>query len=354
MADGTGDNRPGDHDVIADPSWFAEGFDPRSGEFLFVKTNREQLAAQAFLDWRWDRASAPRLRLARTALPALRMGHPPPRLIWHTGFCCSTLIAKSLDRPGVNLSLCEPQLLVDVAEAQRIERAPQRADSDITHAAFALLSRPQSAGERVTIKSSPAANRLLRTAGSTGPSLFLYSDCRSFLISIVKMGEDGRKYARRLFLALLADGHAQAQWPAPQLLSLSDLELAALVWHMQIAEFRRAWPTFAPDRAASLDCDALLAEPEECLHRLDSFFSLGIGGDHLKQVVAGPLFRRNAKTGEDAFDADRRSIAHERIAQGLGNNLARIVAQSYEICRTTPRNTPLPAPLLSLDKNYCP
>jgi hypothetical protein len=153
---------------------------------------------------------------------------------------------------------------------------------------------------------------------------------------------------------MLHDQHAQAQWPAPKLLTMSDLELAAIVWHMQIAEFLQNWPLLGAGRAASLDCDAFLASPTNTLRKLDDFFSLDLGENHLQQAVNGPLFHRNAKTGEDSFDANRRLKEHAQTARQLGGDLDRIVSGSYAICRTTPRGSPLPEPLLPIDKVYCP
>ncbi len=341
-------------DPVHDAAWFPDGFDARSGEFLFVKAEREQLSSQTFLDRRWDRTGFARARgSARTLLAPSSL--PSPNIIWHTGFCCSTLLAKTLDRPGCNLSLCEPQILVDVADAKRSGTVPPDSLADIAQRAFHLLSRPHADGEQVTLKPAPAANALLReaTVRTSAPMLFLYSDCRTFLLAICKLGEEGRKYVRRLFLALLADGHPQAQWPPPRLLSLSDLELAAMVWHMQIAEMRRSLPHLNSGRMASLDCDAFLFAPAETLQRMSHFFSLGLGGDYVHGVVAGPLFRRNAKTGEEPFNARRRSEDHARIERHMPGEVDRIVAQSYAICRDTPRALPLPQPLLPIDKDYC-
>jgi hypothetical protein len=138
----------------------------------------------------------------------------------------------------------------------------------------------------------------------------------------------------------------------PNLLVLSDLELAAVLWHMQIGEFLRHWPQLGQGRAASLDCDTFLERPAETLSRLDEFFGLSLGADHPARVLEGPLFRRNAKTGEEAFDAVRRREEHRQMAEQLGSDLDRIVARSYEICSATPRGVPLPDSLLPSDKRY--
>jgi hypothetical protein len=344
-------------DFFADPAWFPEGFEPGTGEFKFVSADRAELAAQTFLDERWDRAKANHAR-AKTAGLIARLGahRPQPRFIWHTGFCCSTLLAKAFENPGRNLSLCEPQILVDIAGATRAGVLAADGVPGTAHLAFHLLARGFAPGEVVTIKPSPAANPLARLAATStsGPMLFLFSDCRSFVISIFKLGEAGRKYVRRLFLILLRDGHAQQNWPAARTLSLSDLELAAVLWHMQIAEFARARSRIPNGRAAALDCDALLAAPAEALCEVDRFFGLGLGRDRLQNVAVGPLFHRNAKTPGQTFDADRRREEHGRIARALGSDLDHIVAQSYAICGTTPRGAPLPDLLLPIEKTYCP
>jgi hypothetical protein len=346
---------PSEADPLADPHWFPEGFDSHRGEFLLVAADRPLLAAQTFLDGRWERSGLPRMR-AGSAIDRLPATNNPARIIWHTGFCCSTLLARMLDRPSRNLSLCEPQVLVDIAAERRTGAISRDAASSAAQHALVLLSRPFSPGEHVTIKPSPAANALLQliTMHPAPRMLFLYSDCRSFLISIYKMGEEGRKYIRRLFLALLADGHIQARWPTAKLLTMSDLELAAVLWHMQIAEFLRVWPAIEPGSAASLDCDAFLASPEDTSVRLDRLFSLGIGAEYLRDVIAGPLFRRNSKTGEADFDVTRRTGEHRRIGREIGDDLNRIVAQSYQICHDTPRTLPLPNPLVPIEKSYCP
>jgi hypothetical protein len=348
---------PQDEDVIRDARWFPEHFDASSGGLSFVATDSDVLASQTFLDTRWDRGRAERRRAnAASMTDQLPQELPRPNFIWHTGFCCSTLLAKALDRPGHNLSLCEPQILVEVADAKRagvLARTSQSAR--IPQLIFHLLGRGFAPGARMTLKPAPAANCLVREAAlhTSGPMLFLYSDCRSFLISIAKMGEVGRKYARRMFLAVLGDGHPPAQWPVTQLLSLSDLEIAALVWHMQVAEFLRNWPLLGTKRAFSLDCDAFLASPADVLARLDEIFSLNLGAERAREVAATPLFGRNAKDAERAYDSRLRNEEHGRVEEQLGGDLDSIVKTSYNLCRATPRGAPLPDPLVTIDKAYC-
>jgi hypothetical protein len=341
--------------LLASADWFPERFDSASANFSFVKAEFAMIAGQRFLDHRWDRAGLEqRSASASSLLSVLPRQKPKLNFIWHTGFCCSTLLAKALNHSANNLSLCEPQILVDAADAKRAGLFARRpAFSDIPKLIFHLLAPKRSPAPAVTVKPAPAANVLLRDAATqtAGAMLFLYSDCRSFLISTAKLGEEGRKYARRMFIALLGDGHILAQWPPRKLLSLSDLELAALVWHMQIAEFVRNW-RLVQARARSLDCDAFLINPFETLSRLDEFLSLNIGSEKLAEVVAGPLFQQNAKDPNVSLGSGLRREQNEAIARQLGPDLDRIVSRSYEICPSTPRGAPLPNPLITIEKKY--
>lgn len=341
--------------LLASADWFPERFDAASANFSFVKADLATIASQTFLDHRWNRAGLEQRSASASSLLCILPQHNPKlNFIWHTGFCCSTLLAKALNDSATNLSICEPQILVNTADAKRAGLFVRRPGfGDIPKLTFHLLARKRSPALAVTVKPAPAANVLLRdAAGQTlGAMLFLYSDCRSFLISTAKLGEEGRKYARRMFLALLGDGHAQAQWPPARLLSLSDLELAALVWHMQIAEFLRSWP-MVQARARSLDCDAFLADPLETLIRLGEFLSLDIGSEKLAESVTGPLFRQNAKDPNATLDSRIRREQNDAIARQLGPDLDRIVLRSYEICPSTPRGAPLSNPLITIEKKY--
>jgi hypothetical protein len=277
--------------------------------------------------------------------------------IWHTAFCCSTLIARALDCEGRNLSLKEPGILLTLAEAKRQNAIGSGKPFSYRFAetVFRLLYRPFHDGEKVTIKPPNFANHALREAIqlTQGRHLFLFSDCRSFLVSVAKKRDYGRTFARDLFARIVGDGgNEQQAWPLTEAFRLTDLRAAAIAWHMQIAEFQRNWALLAPGRAASLDCDAFLDAPEETLGRIDDFLELGLGREHLATV--GETLSRHSKSATTVFSNDTRRAEHARIAAEMGDDLDRIVAWSYQVCRNTPRGAPLAAPLVTLDKTYQP
>ncbi len=339
--------------VIADTGWFPDDLEP-GGTVSFVRVERDQLASEAFLDERWQRERLPRKRhrledVARQ-LP-VRLSRPRLNFIWHTAFCCSTAISRAVDCPGRNLSLREPEVLTTLAQAKR---AGAPGFSQTAEVVFALLARPFRAGAAVTIKPTNAANILIPDAAqlTSGKMLFLYSDLPSFILSIAKRSERGRSFARRLFWEIAGDGHAQIRWPMEQLFTRSDLEIAALVWHMQMETLSRAWSQVESGRAVSLDCDAFLDSPTETLIALDRFFGFGL--EESDPAFSGFGHTSHAKHADRVFSAGARREEQVRAHEQVGAILDEIIAWSYEVCPSTARGVPLPQPLVAIGKTYSP
>jgi hypothetical protein len=333
-------------DVLSDPNWFLSELNGEAGIFRFVRTDHETLASQPFLDRRWKRDG---LAVFDVPVDELLRSVPSPlpptplQFLWHTGFCCSTLIARLLDKPGRNLSLCEPNVLTTLADARRSGALPDwNTTMRACQVVFHLLGRPMEPGAAVTIKPTPSSCCFLGEAVqlTNGRMVFLYSNCTSFVISVIKLGEEGRDYVARMLQALTLDGLRP-----PGTANLSELEAAALLWHMQLAAFRKHVAALGL-RAASLDCDTFLASPREALTNLDDFFELGLGRNHIAEVLEGPLFRRNSKNAEEEFDPRRRREEHEAAKRTFGSAVGDAVARARMIFA----GPPLPNPLMPVEK----
>jgi hypothetical protein len=331
--------------VLKDFAWFPVGADFSRQAVTFTHADRATLAAQPFLDHRWRRDGLPETALPLSAiLSGIGANVAPPALnfIWHSSFCCSTLLARALDMPGRNLSLCEPLVLVHLGDGKRAGALAHNGNPQNTaQAIFRLLSRGEQANSKVLIKPSNFANTLIMDAlGQTeGRHLFLYSDLPAFLIAIARGGVNLHKYARRLFGTVAADIGQQLPWTGAQIFEMSDMELAALAWHMQMAAFRQA-AAAAGGRAIALHCDAFLADPQGALTRLDIFFGLGLGAAQIAATVSGSLFGQHAKKPGEAFDPTERAAVNAKVREFLGGDLDRVVEWSYRACPGTPRTLP--------------
>ena len=322
--------------------WFPDALDARNRVVRLCEVTRDTLADAAFLDDRWDRSGRATRPAALSKLPS-GPGGPAPVFIWHTAFCCSTLLARCLDRPGSSLSLKEPAVLMEVANIKRREGAG--ASDAWLKALVPALCQGFSGERHVVIKPTNTVNNLIADTARLFPQarhLLLTSQLRAFLISIAKKGEAGRSFARRLFTIFAMDGHPVARTDPRQLMQMSDLQVAALVWHMQVAAMLEAVAKGPSDRFAALDGDAFVAAPAATLQRVDAFFGLGLGADHLAAIADSPLFSRDAKDAGQAHGPDRRRRDAERVAEALGPELDAIVAWSHGLFPQHPRDGRLP------------
>jgi hypothetical protein len=320
-----------------DPALFLHDLDPVAGRAGLVRTDRARLSAEPFLDHRWRATENVDAVLPLAELRPASTEAPRIDFIWHTSFCASTLLSACLDAPGQCLALKEPQVLVTLAAMKRNGRL----DGDLAKAVFGFLGRRFDPDERLLVKPSNGANTLIEEAAvlTRGRMLLLHSDCESFVLSMAGRGRTGFAYVRDAFRVLAADGHPAGRWPAAELLRLTDLELAALFWRMQM-DVLEAASTRLGDRARSLDCRQLLDDPEEVLPRIDDFFGLGLGRERLEAVVAGPLFRRDAKRPGQAFDARARTEERAKLRAQLGPDLRMVLRSMEAVFPRPPRLAP--------------
>jgi hypothetical protein len=119
---------------------------------------------------------------------------------------------------------------------------------------------------------------------------------------------------------------------------MSDLEVAAIAWHLQIAEFQRSRPMLGPGRIVSLNCDRFLADPHGTLVKLDSFFELGLGETALNERLSGTFLARDSKRPGRVYDAKSTLAEYDAARATLGTELTDIVEWSYRACPGTPRD----------------
>lgn len=323
-----------------DPALFLHDIDLGAGRAGFARTDRAALSAEPFLDHRWRPAEAVDAVLPLAGLGAAApVEAPPVHFIWHTSYCASTLLSACLDAPGRCLALREPRVLVILAALKRGGHLGR--SGDLARAVFGLLGRRFEPDEQILIKPSNGANSLIAEAAACtrGRMLLLHSDCESFVLSMARKGRAGFVYVRERFRNLAADGHPVGRWPAGDLLRLTDLELAALVWRMQMDALEAASARLG-DRARTLNCRELLEDPHAVLPRIDAFLGLGLGRERLEAVASGPLFRRDAKQPGQAFDAVARDRERSLLRAQLGADLPVVLRSMEEAFPRPPRLAP--------------
>jgi hypothetical protein len=211
---------------------------------------------------------------------------------------------------------------------------------------FGLLSRPLASGATLSVKPAPAANILAPEAAevTSGKMLFLYSDLKSFLIAVARGGETRRGVIRTMFSTIASDGHMPPGLSAAQLMAMPDLQIAALVWHMHMAQMRKSMDALG-DRAASFDCDVFLKDPEPAIARLDAFFGVDPADDYPGNGgTASAALQRHAKTGQPIADPWAHRMEEHDVDASFARDVDKLMKWSYQMCKT-PAGIPLPRPL---------
>jgi hypothetical protein len=329
--------------------------DKQTGAIRFCDIGPEWPRWQEFL-------GAPGREIPQKLLPAASAfkfvggSKAPARLnfIWHSSYCCSTAIATALDVRGRNFSVFEPQIMISLAHARRQADRERKGDiSWLSDAIFRLIARPFTPGAAVTVKPASTSNYLAMDAAAktNGKMLFLYSDCRSFLVASMRYGEHRRQFVRSLFRDIRRESDAAQRWTSDAAADLTDLEVAGLVWQWQIARFRECLKRFG-DRAASLDCDAFLAKPQETIARLWEFFELP-GDAHESPVFADAEFlRRHVKFSAENFSAEERLGAEKTLDPKVLDEIERVVEASASVFPENRGALPLARALLTVQKAY--
>jgi hypothetical protein len=310
---------------VQDPVWMPYFYDPRRDTLVLARLPRETQRKLTFLDQRFvDRAaeSSPAL-ISQLPLDLVSQNAGPLHFIFHTGFCCSTLLARALDIPGVSMGLKEPAVLACFAEYWSNSRRTAGALEALT-VTLDLLSRPLSPGEAQIVKPSTVVNHIipqLLHARPDAKAIVLYSSLDTFLRAVARRGLEGRIFARELFHqfapVIPLDGGAFGD----DVVLRADLQIAAQAWLMQAA-FMDAIAKRFGRRVRVLDSETFLAKPADTLKEIGSFFGLRMTAEIARAAAESPVFHEHAKELGRRFDAAARQAQYEATGEAYREELA--------------------------------
>ena len=331
-------------DVLRDPNWYPHRFDAAGDAVQFIHTDRSALAKATFLtDEFLSGTQNPRI-IRRSDASAVTA--PAPHFIFHSAYCCSTLLANAFDMPGVSFGLKEPAMLNDISGWRRRGGQPA-AVVDALKTAMSLLARPLTQGEQMVIKPSNVINALAPTMLSLSPdskALLLYTPLENYLASIAKKGMWGRLWVRELFVKLTKDGLTDYGFSPDDILQQTDLQIAAIGWLAQHRLFAVMETRLGRDRVQSLQSETLLADPSKAMKLLCTHFGLQPDDALLSSTVANN-FSRNAKTG-DSFNAETRRKEHDDSTQLYQEEISKVVIWAKAVAQSAGQNLSLNSPLV--------
>jgi hypothetical protein len=313
-------------DIARNPLWLADRYDPDQDALHFRYVNRDQHRAATFLTDEYLGKSENPVVIRREDALAAQPTSASVHFIFHSAFCCSTLLARALDISGAAMGLKEPVILNDIVGWRQRGGDPRRLGQALD-SALTLLARPFGNGETVVIKPSNVCNGLAEAMMALRPdahALLLYAPLAVFLGSIAKKGMWGRLWVRELMIKQLKDGLIDLGFSDEDYLGLTDLQAAAVGWLAQHALFTRMVTRFGSTRVLMLNSEAMLAAPLNSMKILSDLFRLRLNDETLQNIVSGPAFIHHSKFGND-FSASAREAEQKDVVAIHGEEIDMVV-----------------------------
>lgn len=292
-----------------DATWLAHRYDPGHDAVHLLPVPRAMHRSVTFLTDEYLPAGIKPLIVRRDEAIAAAPVTAPLHFLFHSAFCCSTLLARALDHPGWAMGLKEPVVLNDIIGWRR--RGGNGPDmAKVLDDMLTLLARPFSPGEIVCVKPSTAVNALapaILTLRADSCAVLLYAPLRTYLGSVARKGLDGRLWVRTLLTGMLDDNLVNLRFGPRDYLGHSDLQVAAVGWlaHQQL--FAHLIKQFGSARVRSLDSAMLMADPTAALAAFASLTKRSISTADIAEIASGPAFTTHSKLGT-AFNGRDRSV----------------------------------------------
>jgi hypothetical protein len=320
--------------LVADAQWLAHRYDPGQDAVHFLPVPRAEHARATFLTDEYLQAGAP-IVVRRADAIAAAPAPAPIHFVFHSAFCLSTLVARAFDRPGWAMGLKEPTIFNDLVGWRR--RGGQGPDmAEVLNDALTLLARPFHAGEAIVVKPSNIVNGIAPALMALRPdarALFLHAPLRTYLTSVAKKGMWGRLWVRTLLLGLLDDRAIDLGFGPRDHLGQTDLQVAAVGWLAQHAQFAALAARLGPGRLRTLDSETLLAEPRDAMAALAAHFGLTIDDAALDEIIAGPAFISHSKFGTQ-FDASARADEYRTATAVHADEIEKVAIWAEAVAET--------------------
>jgi len=335
---------PALHDLISDGRWLAHRYDEAQDAIQFRFVPREVQQGITFLT-DFEIGDAPLAVFSRVDCLAevRKRSLPTPPMIFHSAYCCSTLLARAFDIPGVSFGLKEPQILNDVVGLQ-LRRGDPRQVAAAADIALLLLARPLAAGEVNLIKPSNLLNPLIPLIMAMRPdlrALFLHAPLETFLGSIARKDIEGRAWVRDLMWKLIGLGQMpRFGFSDEDLYRQTDLQAGAVSWLAQQALFAEAAQRQPGTR--TLDSETLVARPVECLSALGGLLDLDLDA---AAVANGPAFRTHSKD-RSAYSGEERDQEQHRGKALHAREIEIVLTWAEQLAEHAGIPMNLPSPLI--------
>jgi hypothetical protein len=327
------------------PEMLVHRYAPEQDAVHFVAAERALRRSVPFLIDEYLPQAAEPIVVRRT--DALSVAPPASTIhfIFHSAYCCSTLLANALDREGVASTLKEPVILNDLVGWRHRGGLPEKI-GEVLDSSLTLLARPFEPAEAVVVKPSNVVNGLasaMMTIRPKAQALLLYAPLPIYLGSIAKKGLEGRRWVRDLLLKQLKERFITFGFEPEDYMLQTDLQVAAMGWlaqHRLFVSLTERWP----ERVRTLNSEVLLERPAEALEALGLLFGLKLPAAAVAEII-DQTFSRNAKSGE-TFRREDRLADQVSASAAHADEIAKVTIWAEAVAKSAGLSLKAPAPLL--------
>ncbi len=310
-------------DIFESPELYLQSFDIGQNTMTFTPMTKETYRSTSFLDERIHPAQSVDARVdMNDFIDTFEDARPTPRplgFIFHTAYCCSTLLARCVQELEDTLVLKEPVPLRTLSEGwfDSTKASACRRMRDI----LGVLFSRRFGAEAVVVKATSVCNNImpeLLEMHEKTRAIFIYSSLEESIASFLKSPE--RRQEAREFLISMKN-------LLPQDVTLEDCQrlidasVVAVLWVLQVGLYCELASTRFSGRLVALNCNQLLADPVGAVLLTAKHLGIESSRSAVEDVISGSAFAMHAKEREFAFSREDRRTDLQRLAGTYGEEI---------------------------------
>lgn len=298
---------------FSNAKWFPVDVHVPRDQYSFLLIDHDVLEQSTFLD---TRISAELDRALQVPAAEIEVdGNLNPQVSWlfHTSFCCSTLLARLLHVPPHQVVLKEPLVLRRLADA-RYSRWPI---DGFIKPTVSLLARPWDPSGAVVVKPTHAALNIgaeLMAADAVSRGVILTSSLQDFLVSNLKKPPETLSKIPALIERALRASEFASRLSAASLRPPTLIAAAGLQWAAQRELCAGMISQVGPQRLKAVDASRLLDDVGLVTSRCAKWLGSSIP-EAVLQARVSEVSGRNSKAVDHQYGAAQRS-AEMRFIEG--------------------------------------
>lgn len=309
--------------IFESPELYLQSIDLTGKTMTFTPMTTETYRSTSFLDERIHQAQSVNANVdMNDFIATFDDSRPTPRplgFIFHTAYCCSTLLARCIQDLEDTLVLKEPVPLRTLSE-EWFHSTNAGACRKMRDMLSVLLSR-RFGDEAVVVKATSLCNNImpeLLDMHEKTRAVFIFSGLEESIASFLK-SPDRREEARAFLNSmrnLLPEGLKLEDCQR-----LIDANVVALLWVLQVRAYCELASTRFSGSLVALNCNQLLADPVGALLLAANHLGIGCSRSTVEDVVSGSAFSMHAKLRGSGFSREDRRTDLLRLADRFGEEI---------------------------------